>query len=113
MLDFDHISDPDLTVENAWYLYAKDDGIVANEKRFIKDETNCDSEFSANITVANNIKSESKTLEPKTVAALGTPEEGTICYVTDADSVSYRAIATGGGSEKALVMYDGTNWIYH
>jgi lysophospholipase L1-like esterase len=48
-----------------------------------------------------------------TVATLPTGEEGMTAYVTDADSITYRATATGGGTGKALVLFDGTNWIYH
>jgi lysophospholipase L1-like esterase len=48
-----------------------------------------------------------------TVATLPTGEEGMTAYVTDADSITYRATATGGGTGKALVFFDGTNWIYH
>lgn len=39
--------------------------------------------------------------------------QGTICYITDASSVSYRADAVGGGSDFALVVYTGFKWIYH
>ncbi len=38
---------------------------------------------------------------------------GTIACVSDASSVTYRGIASGGGNETALVMWDGSNWIYH
>jgi lysophospholipase L1-like esterase len=48
-----------------------------------------------------------------TVSTLPTGEEGMTAYVTDADSITYRATATGGGTGKALVFFDGTNWIYH
>lgn len=48
-----------------------------------------------------------------TVATLPTGAEGDVAYVTDADTISYRATAVGGGTGKALVFFDGTNWIYH
>jgi lysophospholipase L1-like esterase len=48
-----------------------------------------------------------------TVATLPTGEEGMTAYVTDASSITYRATATGGGTGKALVFFDGTNWIYY
>lgn len=48
-----------------------------------------------------------------TVATLPTGVTGAIAYVTDASAISYRANVTGGGANVALVMYDGTNWIYH
>lgn len=38
---------------------------------------------------------------------------GMLATITDASSVSYRGTASGGGSDTALVFYDGTNWIYH
>jgi len=47
-----------------------------------------------------------------TVATLPTGSQGMRAYVTDASSVSYRATATGGGSEVVSVFHDGTNWIY-
>lgn len=40
-------------------------------------------------------------------------QAGEIRHVTDAAAITYRAVATGGGSDTALVMWDGTNWIYH
>lgn len=49
-----------------------------------------------------------------TVSTLPTGNEGALAYVTDANNVSYRAIATGGGTESALVLFDkNNNWIYH
>lgn len=41
------------------------------------------------------------------------PVTGQLATITDADNVSYRADAIGGGTEKALVFYEGTKWIYH
>ena len=41
------------------------------------------------------------------------PTVGTISYINDASSVSYRGTAAGGGSDVALVFYDGSNWLYH
>jgi hypothetical protein len=41
------------------------------------------------------------------------PITGMLAYITDADTISYRAVAVGGGSDTALVFYDGTDWIYH
>jgi hypothetical protein len=48
-----------------------------------------------------------------TVATLPIGTTGQTAYVTDAASISYRGAATGGGSDTALVFFDGTNWIYH
>ena len=52
-------------------------------------------------------------IEGFTVATLPTGELGATNYVTDATAITYRATATGGGTGKALVFFDGTNWIYH
>ena len=41
------------------------------------------------------------------------PSIGDIATITDAGTVTYRGVASGGGSNIALVMYDGANWIYH
>lgn len=48
-----------------------------------------------------------------TFATLPAGEEGELAYITDADTISYRANAVGGGTAKALVLFDGNNWIYH
>lgn len=48
-----------------------------------------------------------------TFASLPTGVTGRIARISDASGISYRGIASGGGSDIALVMYDGTNWIYH
>jgi parallel beta-helix repeat protein len=41
------------------------------------------------------------------------PPFGTLAVITDASAISYRAVAAGGGTDLALVMFDGANWIYH
>ena len=41
------------------------------------------------------------------------PIQGWMRTITDASAITYRAIASGGGTDFALVVYDGTNWIYH
>ena len=48
-----------------------------------------------------------------TVATLPSATIGDIAYVTDAGTVTYRGTASGGGSNFSLVIYNGTNWIYH
>jgi len=48
-----------------------------------------------------------------TVATLPAGVTGDMAHVTDASAVSYRGIAVGGGSDVALVFFDGTNWLYH
>lgn len=62
---------------------------------------------------AKIIASDTVRLASYTVATLPTGTEGDMAYVTDATSLSWRGTATGGGSSKALVFYDGTNWLYH
>lgn len=54
------------------------------------------------------------TLSPYTFGLLpASPVEGDVAFITDGASVSYRGIASGGGSETVMVFYDGTNWLYH
>jgi hypothetical protein len=48
-----------------------------------------------------------------TFATLPTVNIGTIAHITDASAISYRADAAGGGTDYALVTYNGTKWIYH
>jgi hypothetical protein len=51
---------------------------------------------------------------PSTFANLPTnPETGWIRSITDASTVTYRATASGGGSNFATVVYNGTLWIYN
>ena len=38
---------------------------------------------------------------------------GALAVVTDANSIRYRDTVVGGGNQTALVMYDGSDWIYH
>lgn len=60
-----------------------------------------------------NITEGALNLDSYTVATLPAGTTGDMVRVTDGDSVTYRAIATGGGSENVVVFYDGTNWIYN
>lgn len=49
----------------------------------------------------------------KTFATLpASPINGDIATITDASNVVSGGNAAGGGSETALVVYDGTNWVY-
>ena len=48
-----------------------------------------------------------------TFVTLPGASRGQICSITDAGTVTYRANAVGGGSNFALVVYDGSKWIYH
>jgi hypothetical protein len=55
-------------------------------------------------------------LSPVTFANLpsgGALTTGLISVINDAGTVTYRGTASGGGSNVSMVMYDGTNWIYH
>jgi hypothetical protein len=57
----------------------------------------------------NNNKTPSYTL-----ATLPAATTGDIAHITDADAgITYRGVATGGGSNVALVFFDGTDWLYH
>ena len=48
-----------------------------------------------------------------TFATLPNPVDiGTVVYITDASTVTYRGNAAGGGADVAKVFYDGSNWIY-
>lgn len=52
-------------------------------------------------------------LDPKTVANLpsaSTAGTGALAVVTDANATTARTTVAGGGSNKVLVMSDGTNW---
>ena len=53
-------------------------------------------------------------LTPKTVTQLlsaSTEGNGTMCYVTDATATTPGSTVAGGGSNKVLVISDGTNWV--
>jgi hypothetical protein len=39
--------------------------------------------------------------------------EGSVAWVTDASATTYYSIVAGGGSNKVMVISDGTNWIIH
>lgn len=61
----------------------------------------------------NRIEVESLKWREYTFATLpSTVTTGTEALITDGSSVSYRAVASGGGSEVVKVLYNGTNWIY-
>lgn len=63
------------------------------------------------ITTGDRIIAPKITLAQYTVATLPTSTGGTIAYVTDLATPTYRGTAVGGGSDKGLVTFDGTNWI--
>jgi hypothetical protein len=41
------------------------------------------------------------------------PTTGELAIINDANDLAYRGDAAGGGTATALVLYDGTKWIYH
>ncbi len=50
-------------------------------------------------------------LSPLTFATLpAAPAAGTICYITDCNTNVWGANAAGGGTNKVLVWWNGTNW---
>lgn len=69
------------------------------------------------ITSTGNINSDlnlsGATIRTSTSYTYATVLIGTIAHITDASTISYRADAAGGGSDFALVVYNGTKWIYH
>lgn len=78
------------------------------------DNNNSLFEINENVEVNGDFSANSLHIKnTSTVASLGVGSTGLIKYVTDATTVTYRAVATGGGSNFALVVFDGTNWIYH
>ena len=58
---------------------------------------------------------EIKLTQPTTFANLpsAASSQDVIRVITDASSITYRGAASGGGSERAIVYSNGTNWIYH
>lgn len=98
--------------------------------RFIWNDGSAESDFSGIINYLGDISeindatnkvlvnkewvnlNKNKTL-PYTVATLPSGTIGDIAHVTDASIISYRGVATGGGSDVALVFFDGNNWLYH
>lgn len=65
------------------------------------------------VDVDGNVKADTFITNTYTFATLPTATTGMLATITDANSISYRGVASGGGSDTALVFYDGTNWIYH
>ncbi len=88
------------------------DGLVVNGvKRFLDYRGTMRSEL------GGALKAKVLTTDRTTFANLPAITEGvtigSIATISDASAISYRGIAAGGGSDTALVMWDGTNWIYH
>lgn len=50
------------------------------------------------------------TLSARTFATLPTAVAGMINYITDCNTTTWGATAAGGGSNKVIVFYNGTNW---
>lgn len=38
------------------------------------------------------------------------PSAGAVAAISDSDSVTWGATVSGGGTDHALIYYDGTNW---
>ena len=71
-------------------------------------------DFTGGSRYMSKISTAPEKLAKYTVALLPTiAREGDIAYVTDASNPGYRAIVTGGGTEKVMVFFNGTNWICH
>ncbi|TDQ28604.1 beta strand repeat-containing protein [Tenacibaculum caenipelagi] len=97
------------------YIRAGNDALptVNGNSYFIKSESTLPSEFAGSISTSK-LTSTSINTTPVTFANLpSSPSAGDIATITDAGSVAYRGVASEGGSNIALVMYDGTNWVYH
>ena len=61
--------------------------------------------------VAGNTKAGTILYDPKTIANLpATPANGMVAAVTDANAPAVGSTVASGGSAKALVWYNGTNW---
>ncbi|AOZ99591.1 hypothetical protein [Flavobacterium commune] len=86
---------------------------TANYLEFRKGTTNPQtSPLIASIDSNGGFRAAYVVLKNTTVANLpATPVSGMVAFVTDALTPTYRGIVTGGGSEKCMVTYDGTNWL--
>lgn len=49
-------------------------------------------------------------LSPTHFASLPTPTAGMLAYIDDSNTVVWGATIAGGGSNKVLAFYNGTNW---
>lgn len=66
------------------------------------------------IVIAENVEvSTIKTTQYLFSALPASPTTGMLATITDASYVKYRSVARGGGSDVALVFYNGTHWVYH
>lgn len=67
--------------------------------------------MAALITATQGTSSDNVLLNGVTVSSLpGSPDPGTIAYVTDADSPAWGDAVVGSGMETALVWYNGAAW---
>lgn len=76
---------------------------------------NEDYEFNGNVNVIDGNYLISDILLLNTVVFSSLPSAGTagrVAVISDASGKSYGAVAAGGGSDTAIVLDDGTNWIY-
>lgn len=49
-------------------------------------------------------------LDPRTFASLPTGEEGMQAWVNDSSTATWGDVVTGGGSEKVLAVFNGSDW---
>ena len=94
------------------------EGVYANGYSEFYDDVlfDGDVEFSSKIDVGGTVETNALKIGVSTFSSLpaaGSVSTGTVKCISDASAISYRGVATGGGSDIALVMSDGTNWIYH
>jgi hypothetical protein len=105
--------------------------VVSNASRFIwKDNTYTNAgsndtglgRNAAGVVEVNNgtngiyrdLRARNLRVEPTAFASLvaaGTAGQGALAWVTDATATTARSTVAGGGSNKVLVMSDGTNWL--
>ncbi|XRE42342.1 hypothetical protein ACIVBQ_000546 [Tenacibaculum discolor] len=102
------------------YIRAGNDTLptVNGNAYFIKSESNLPSEFSGSIKASVFIGdgSQLENVLKKVVTTFSNlpnlPSIGDKAVITDAGTVTYRGIASGGGTNVAQVLFDGTQWIY-
>lgn len=70
--------------------------------------------LSLDVTTSTATLSATLALTPVAFASLpASPVEGMIAWVTDSNTATFRATIAGGGANKVLAIYDGTNWTVH
>lgn len=69
-------------------------------------EINANGFFIDNLTLAGSVVG----LAPVAFAGLPTPAEGMLAWVNDSNTVVWGATIAGGGANKVLAVFNGTNW---